>query len=70
MALTWITARGGGELRISAMMQHKKIGRDRHHHGRALRRRSMGQGGMTGCRDDSRRAKSFLMAQNFFHTVK
>jgi len=45
---------------------NKKAGRDRHHHGRALRRRLMGQGGITGCRDDSPRPKSFLAARKFF----
>ena len=44
----------------------KKAGRDRHHHGRALHRRSMGQGEITGCFDDSEAPKSFQPVQNFF----
>ena len=32
---------------------NKKVGHDWHHHSRALRRRSMGQGGITGCREDA-----------------
>jgi hypothetical protein len=31
----------------------KKAGRDWHHHSRALQRRSMGQGGITGCQNDA-----------------
>jgi hypothetical protein len=44
----------------------KKAGRGWHHHSRALHRRSMGQGGITGCRDDSSRQKSFPSEQRFF----
>jgi hypothetical protein len=43
-----------------------KVGRDWHHHSRALRHRSMGQGGMTGCRDYAPRQKSFLAACKYF----
>jgi hypothetical protein len=28
-----------------------------------------GAGGLTGCHDDARRQKSFLLMQNIFHTV-
>ena len=48
------------------MRQLKKAGRDRHHHSRALRRRSMGQGGITGCRDDSQRPRVVPAAVKIF----
>jgi hypothetical protein len=43
-----------GECHLRFELLQTKVRRDWHHHSRALHRRFMGQGGITGCRDDSR----------------
>jgi hypothetical protein len=59
-------AGGGAVRRFWLDFRRKKVGRDWHHHSRALRHRSMGQGGMTGCRDYAPRQKSFLASCKYF----
>jgi hypothetical protein len=48
----------------------KKAGRGWHHHSRAPRHRSMGQGGRPAAGMTPKPPGWFLPSKNFFHTVK
>ena len=60
-----------GRLARRPQKSGKKVGHGWHHHSRALRRRSMGQGGITGSLEDAEAPAGVPAAsKKFSHTVK
>jgi hypothetical protein len=51
---------------VLIITKSKKAGRSWHHHSCALRRRSIGAGGMTGCGDYAQPSKPFPGCENIF----